>query len=197
MPLWCRLLPQSEMQLNLQQQSAITPKISVYAHVRGPHNFMHNPLAPLGFPLLAHENPDKRGSWADHAINACNLGTSMEHHRYFNMYSKHTRAEIIVDTLLFKHKYLTSPIVTPEDTVTEAAKRLTYAVNANYNSNKSVKMESLKQLVKVFKKIAEKTHKKWQTSNRKTIASKLTTKIHNQGWLSHNKGWKAPLRNNK
>ena len=92
---------------------------------------MHKSLAPLGCPILAHENPDKRGNWADHAIYAWNLGTSMEHNRALNVYRKHTRAEIIVDTLFFKHKYLTSPIVKLEDTVVEAAKILTYAVTAN------------------------------------------------------------------
>ena len=131
MHLWCQLLPQSDIQLNIQRQSSITPNISAYTHVHSPHNFMHKSLAPLGCPILAHENPYKRGNWADHAINAWNLGTSMEHHRALNVYSKHTAAEIIVDTLLFKHKYLTSPIVTLEDTVVEAAKILTYAVTAN------------------------------------------------------------------
>ena len=114
MQLWFRLLPQDKMQLNLQRQSAITPKISVYAHVHAPQNFMHKPLAPLGCPVLAHGNPDKRGSWADHAINAWNLGTSIEQHRDLNVYIKHTRAEIIVNVLFFKHKDITSPIVTPK-----------------------------------------------------------------------------------
>ena len=113
MNLWRQLLPQADMQLNLQQQSFITPKISAYAHFHGPHNFMHKQLAPLGCPVLAHEKPDKRRSWADHKINAWNLGKSMKHHRALNMYSKHTRAEGIVNTLFLKHKYLTSPMVTP------------------------------------------------------------------------------------
>ena len=73
------------MQLNLQQKSAITPKISAYAHVHGPKIFMHNPLSPLGCPVLAHENTEERGSWSDHEINAWNLGKSMEHHRALNV----------------------------------------------------------------------------------------------------------------
>ena len=130
------------MQLNIQQKSAITPKMSAYAHARVPHNFMHTPLSPLGFPVLAQKNPDKRGRWADHAINGCNLGTSMGHHQDLNVYIKHTRSEIIVDTLFLKHKYLTSPIVTSEDTVVEASKILTDAVTANSKSNESEKWKS-------------------------------------------------------
>ena len=135
MHLRCRFLPQVEMQLNLQK-SAITPNISAYSHVHVPHNFMHNPLYPLGCPVLAHYKPDKREIWADYTINAWNVVTSMEHHRAFNVYRKHTRA------------------VTPEDTVLESSKRITYAFNANSNMNESEQMESLKQLAIFFTKIA-------------------------------------------
>ena len=72
------------------------------------------------------------------------------------MYSKHTIAERIVDKLFFKHKYLISSIVTPEDTVVEAAKILTEAVTTNSKCTESGKMVLLKQLAKVIKKIAEK-----------------------------------------
>ena len=60
------------------------------------------------------------------------------------MYSKHTIAERIVDKLFFKHKYLISSIVTPEDTVVEAAKILTEAVTTNSKSAESEQMVSLK-----------------------------------------------------
>ena len=64
----------------------------------------------------------------------------MEHHWAFNVYSKHTRAEIIVGTLFYKQNYLTSPIVDPEDTVVEATKGLTEAVTAISKSTESEKM---------------------------------------------------------
>ena len=80
----------------------------------------------------------------------------MEHHRSFKVYSKQTRTKRIVDTLFFKHNYITSPIVTPEDTVVEASQRLTEAVTANYKGAASEQMLSLKQLEKVFNQIEEK-----------------------------------------
>ena len=61
---------------------------------------------------------------------------------------------MIFDALFFKHKYRTSPIVTPEDTVVESAKGQIDSVTANSNSTKSEQMELLKQLARVFKKIA-------------------------------------------
>ena len=101
---------------------------------------MHNPLAPLGCPILAHENLYKQGIWSDHSIDAWNLGTYMEHHQAFNVYSKHTRSEKKIGTLIFKHKCLTYLIVTPEYTVVESAKILTDEVTVNYESNESEKM---------------------------------------------------------
>ena len=80
----------------------------------------------------------------------------MEHNKDFSVCSKYKRAKRVVNTIFFKHKYLASPILTPEDTVIEAAKRLTDAVAANSNSTKYEQMESLKRLGKVFKKIADK-----------------------------------------
>ena len=71
------------------------------------------------------------------AINTWNLDTSMEHHQDFNVYSKQTGAEIIVNMIFFKHKYLTSPILTPVDTVVEATKIITDSVTTNSNSTKS------------------------------------------------------------
>ncbi|KAL7524388.1 hypothetical protein ACHAWF_000931, partial [Thalassiosira exigua] len=55
MHLWCRLLAQSEKQLNMLRQSNVTPKNSAYSHVHGPHNFKRHPWAPLGSEMLMHE----------------------------------------------------------------------------------------------------------------------------------------------
>ena len=154
MHLWCRLVAPAEMQLNLLRQSNITPKISAYAHLHGHHNFMKQPLAPLGCPVLAHKKPDKRGTWSDHAINAWNLGTSMEHHRCFKIYSKTTRAERIADTVFFKHKYLTTPTTTPEDAVVAAAQQLAQAIGGNSKGGNKV-MAALQEAAKLFENIAQ------------------------------------------
>ncbi|KAL7527505.1 hypothetical protein ACHAXR_001989 [Thalassiosira sp. AJA248-18] len=149
-----------------QLKSNITPKISAYAHLHGHHNFMKQPLAPLGFPVLAHEKPDKRGTWSDHAIDAWNLGTSMEHHRCFKIYSKITRAERIADTLFLKHKYLTSPTVTPEDAVIAAAQQFTRAISGNSNGENKA-MAALKEVAKIFEDIANDNKKKATTTTHK------------------------------
>ena len=48
MHLWDRLLPQTEITLNLLRQSNATPKVSAYAHLSGPFNYNKMTLAPMG-----------------------------------------------------------------------------------------------------------------------------------------------------
>ena len=111
----------------------------------------HYPLwGALYWNMKSHT---KKGGWSDHAISAWNLGISMEHHRSLNVYRKDKRAERIVNTLLFKHKYLTSPIVTPEDAVVESAKKLTYAVTAKSKSTESEQVEYKKNWQKCLRKL--------------------------------------------
>ena len=194
MQIWCRLLRQAKMKLNLQQKSAITPKISTYANVHGPYNFMHKPISPLGCPVLAHENPYKRGSWADHAINAWNLSTSMEQHRYLNVYIKHTRYERIFDMLFFKHKYLTSPIVTPEDTVVESTKGLKYTVTAKSKSTDSKYMESVKNWQTFLRKLQRKNTRSGRQAAEKQYYQNLQQRATTKCDCTTNKGGNHHVR---
>jgi hypothetical protein len=49
--LWCHLLKPTELTLNLLHQLKIAPKISAYAHIHGPHDYMKKPFAPLGYAI--------------------------------------------------------------------------------------------------------------------------------------------------
>ena len=46
--LWDRLLPQTEITLNLLRQSNATPTVLAYAHLSGPFNYNKLPLALMG-----------------------------------------------------------------------------------------------------------------------------------------------------
>ena len=67
MYLWCRLIPQAEFTLNLLRQSITTPNVSANAH--GTHNFMKQPLVPLGCDVQAHKKADKRRTWDPHSCD--------------------------------------------------------------------------------------------------------------------------------
>ncbi len=78
--LWCHLLEPTELTLNLLRQSKVAPKISAFAHVHGPHDYMKKPFAPLGCAIQAHVKPEDRRTWDPRADAGFSLGTSMQHH---------------------------------------------------------------------------------------------------------------------
>ena len=74
--LWDRLLPQTEITLNLLLQPNATPNVSAYAHFSGPFGYNKMPLAPVGCAVQIHEKADKRGTWK---YNSVNDGSSIHH----------------------------------------------------------------------------------------------------------------------
>jgi hypothetical protein len=70
MHLWCRLLPQASITLNLLQQSQINPCLSAKAQLNGAFDFNATPLAPPGMTrVIIHEQASIRQSWAPHGID--------------------------------------------------------------------------------------------------------------------------------
>ncbi len=61
--LWDRLLPQTEITLNLLHQSNATPTVSAYVNLSGPFNYNKMLLAPMGCAAQIHKKSDKRGTW--------------------------------------------------------------------------------------------------------------------------------------
>ena len=45
--LWDKLLPQTEITLNLLRQSTLAPSISAWEHSHGPYNFDVTPMGPI------------------------------------------------------------------------------------------------------------------------------------------------------
>jgi len=53
--LWDRLLPQTEITLNLLRQLNATPTVSAYPHLSGPFDYNKMPLAPMGCEVQIHK----------------------------------------------------------------------------------------------------------------------------------------------
>ena len=140
--LWYRLLPQTEQTFNMLQKSNTTPKISAYTHIHGIHNYMKNPIAPLGVNVQAYKMPANRGIWATHTVDGWNLGTSMEHHRSFKIYIKKTQHKRIVETVHFKHKHFTKPFPIIDNCIVMTAQQLTIALTNNQTQENSTKKRS-------------------------------------------------------
>jgi hypothetical protein len=110
--LWDRLLPQTEITINLIQQSNATPNLSAYAHLSRPFDYNKMLLAPMGCEAQVHEKTDKRGTWAYHSVDGWYLFTSPKHYCTHNCHIKHTKSEQLSDIVQFQHKRITNPTIT-------------------------------------------------------------------------------------
>jgi hypothetical protein len=129
MNLWCQLLPQIDRQLLLLCQSKANPNILAYAHVYGHHDYNCHPFIPIGMEALVNNQHHKYCLFAQHFRKAFVLGTSTKHYRCWKFWLV-TMSEIhISDAAFFKHKYLTNPMVTPEDRVIKAVGALARALD--------------------------------------------------------------------
>jgi len=122
--LWDRLLPQTEITLNLLRQSNSTPNISAYAHLSGPFDYNKMPLAPMGCAAQIHKKTDKRGTWQYHSVDGWYLYTSPNHYRAHACHIKATNKERLTDTVDFQHKRITNPTITHADKVMHAIQQV-------------------------------------------------------------------------
>jgi hypothetical protein len=146
MSLWDRLVPQAVMTLNLLRQSNKTPSISAYQHVNGNFDYNKTPLAPLGCAVEMHESTNRRKTWDPHSLSGWYLGTSTEHYRCHKIFCKKTRSERISDTVFFQHRYITQPIITPEDQVIKAVGDLSSALRQRSNLRGKEEMAALQKM---------------------------------------------------
>lgn len=127
-------MPQIKMMLNLLGQSNVILKVSAYAYMNGPHDYNELSLASLVCSVQLHDKPNKRMSWDVHSTNGWYIKTKHENYRFFRVYRKETRAEMVLETGYFKHKYITMSTVTKADVVVQVAKELPQAIEKNATS---------------------------------------------------------------
>ena len=78
--LWCKLVAQYVITLNLLRSSQINTKLSAHAQVFGKSNYDCTPMAPPGIKVLLHECPKERGLRYPHALFGWYIGPSLEHY---------------------------------------------------------------------------------------------------------------------
>ena len=142
--LWCQAIPQAEWQLFLLRKSNVNPKVSAYAHIYGPHDYKAATFLPIGMETLVHDNPKRRGNFAENFSKWYVLGTASEHYRSWKMWMKDTRATRILATVFHKHKYITKTGVTPEDHIISTAHKLTAELKGR--TDNQLIQKSLQQL---------------------------------------------------
>ena len=108
----------------LLRQSNLSPKVSAYAHLYGPHDYNAALSVPIVIETLVHDKPKRRIQFADNCSKGYFLGAAFEHYRSWIMWMKDTMETKIPATVFHKHEYITNPGVTPEYQVIAAAGKL-------------------------------------------------------------------------
>jgi hypothetical protein len=136
------------------------------------------PLAPMGCAVQLHERSERRGSWSMNAIDGWYLRTSDEHYRCHVIFVKNTRSERISDTVHFKHRHITIPTVTPEDTIVKCLNDLTQALRERRNTKGAIEYDALQKLDELLNKIPVATFPVTTTTNEptRTVTFSETTK---------------------
>jgi hypothetical protein len=117
MHLWCHLIPQANITLNLLQGSRVNPKLSAYTQVHGPFDFKHTPLAPPRTFILGHEKPDKQKTWDTHAVDAWYVGPAMDSYRCYKVWCISIRATHICDTVEWFPRHVAMPTPSATDLI--------------------------------------------------------------------------------
>ena len=122
--LWDRLILQSVLAQNFLCQLNVAPGISAYALLHGPLDYNAMLLALLGYAVQLHKATIKWKTWSGHSFDEWYLGTSKQYHREHTIYINKTKSVQNCNTVFFKHKYITHPIVTPADATVKACQEL-------------------------------------------------------------------------
>ena len=126
--LWCRLIPQAVMTLNLLRQSRIHPKLSAYNILYGNFDFNKTPLGPPGTRVLVHEKPRQRGTWADHGVEGWYCAPAIHHYRCYSCYIPSTNRDRISDTVEFFPTVINMPKLSSQDKAIQAIREVIHTI---------------------------------------------------------------------
>ena len=78
---WDRLIPQSNLTLNLLRSSRAHRHLSAYSNLFDNFDFLRTPLAPPGTKVIFHNKPSQRASGAFHGQEGWYIGPTLDHYR--------------------------------------------------------------------------------------------------------------------
>ena len=153
--LWCCLLDQAELTLNMLHTSRINPNLSAHEQLHGIHDFNATPLAPPGTKCIAHEKSSQRGMWAPHGQHGWYVGAAPEHYRCYQIYIPKTQGTRICDTVEFFPTHCKMPNVSAYDAAIYAANDLITALTKPQLTNSFIsigddQIVALRKLATIF-----------------------------------------------
>eukprot|EP00804_Cyclotella_cryptica_P030727 CCRYP_009139-RA/>CCRYP_009139-RA protein AED:0.22 eAED:0.22 QI:0/0/0/1/0/0/4/0/733 len=126
--LWDKLLPQTELTLNLLRQATISPSLSAWEAFHGIFNYDATPLGPMGCPVIIHNKASTRKSWDFRGRDGFSIGPALLHYRCFQVVDSATKNLLISDTVEFRHNFLSQPKLSYEDRLLHAINFLSTAI---------------------------------------------------------------------
>ena len=66
--LWCCIVNQAYITINLLQTSQKTPRLSAYAQLFGAFYFNETPMTPTGTKVISHGKPNQCDTWSKHGV---------------------------------------------------------------------------------------------------------------------------------
>ena len=153
--LWCHLLDQVELTLNMLHTSTINPNLSAHEQLHGIHDFNTTPLAPPGTKCIAHEKSSQHGMWAPHGQHGWYVGAAPKHYRCYQIYIPKTQGTRICDTVEFFLTHCKMPKVSAHDAAIYAANDLITALTKPQPTNSFISIEddqivALQKLATIF-----------------------------------------------
>ena len=93
-----------------------------------PFNYDATPLGPLGIPVIIHNKPIRLKSWNYIIRDGFGAGAVLNNYLCQRAIDIETKVVSIMDTVNFRHKYLTQTGLTPTDRLIHAFHTLTSAM---------------------------------------------------------------------
>ena len=128
----------------------------------------------MGCEVQFHIKPTRRKTFGEHSGDGFYLRTSAKHYRTHIVFVKKTRAQRLVDTVFFKHKYITQPTVTPADANVNAYNRLRQAILGIQHSKDDAQMDALERIKQTLQPTHNRTGNATDRVHSPRVNSELT-----------------------
>jgi len=153
--LWCRLIQQAVITLNLLRPLRLHPLLSAHSVLYGVFDYNKTPLAPPGTKVLVHEKPKQNGTWADHGIEGWYIRLAPNHYRCYKCYLPSTNGERISDTVEFFPTHVDMPKFGTAEQITQSLQDLTFAINnpapaSPFHEFGPIELNALKTLADIY-----------------------------------------------
>jgi hypothetical protein len=117
-----------------------------------PFHFDATPIGPYGCPVIIHNMPNKRASWAFRGCDGFNIGPALSQYRCFQVVDADTKALVISNTVEFQHDYLKSPKVSYKDRLLHVINFLSTAINEATDDSINAQLIAIDNLREIFSK---------------------------------------------